>query len=59
MIKGNAMIDEDSRIGTLTWDACKDCKHYKKDGCKFSASTIFDYGLKVWGGVMYCSLFDK
>jgi hypothetical protein len=59
MIEGNAMIDEDSRIGTLTWDACRICKNYGEGGCKFAAATIFDYGLKLSGGVMYCLLFER
>ena len=53
------MIDEDSRIGTLTWDACRICKNYGEGGCKFTAATIFDYGLKLSGGVMYCLLFER
>jgi hypothetical protein len=44
-------INEDSRVGTLTWDACKNCKLDNNTDCE--PEIIIDYG------VLFCGNFEQ
>jgi len=50
------MINEDSRIGIFTWNACRDCKHHNGIRCHIHDTMIMDSVL-VSDGMIYCGLF--
>jgi len=44
-------LDEDSRIGRISWDACKDCTHHYTDDC--------DPEIIIQSGFLYCRAFKS
>jgi hypothetical protein len=53
------MIDEDSRIGSLTWSACQKCKHFTENGCVFTAFVVVDQACIIQDGIIYCSMYEE